>query len=300
MTADTAHLVATGEETRQTLYVGVSRGRQANHIYLATGFDGDPHSLIDPKALRPPTAIDVLAEILGRDGSDRSATTTQREAASYATQLHDAVMRYHDALGFAAEEVLGADTLAERRPGRRGDLAGAHQPNRRTPLCAHIWRSVLWTVRTLSPRYSTPPAPRELGTSNDRAAVLDWRLGGSATEGPLPWLDSIPSRLAEHPTWGPYLRDRSDRITGSRCVGASAKPRPGRRPATPAWASGLTAGEHAVLRGDLSVWRAAFAVPEDDGRPTGPVQSGSSTTPHQQDLDRRAKAVLGVHRADEN
>ena len=127
MTADSAHLVATGEETRQTLYVGISRGRQANHIYLATGFDGDPHSLIDPKALRPPTAIDVLAEILERDGSDRSATTTQREAASYATQLHDAVMRYHDALGFAAEEALGADTLASRRPRRRGDLARAHR-----------------------------------------------------------------------------------------------------------------------------------------------------------------------------
>ena len=114
MTADSAHLVATGEETRQTLYVGISRGRQANHIYLATGFDGDPHSLIDPKALRPPTAIDVLAEILERDGSDRSATTTQREAASYATQLHDAVMRYHDALGYAAEETLGAQCARRR------------------------------------------------------------------------------------------------------------------------------------------------------------------------------------------
>ena len=114
-----------------------------------------------------------------------------------------------------------------------------------------------------------------------------------------PWLDSIPSRLAEHPTWGPYLRDRADRITGlAASVRAEAE---AWAPAdAPAWASGLTAGEDAVLRGDLSVWRAAFAVPEDDGRPTGPVQSGSSTTPHQRDLDRRAKAVLGVHRADEN
>jgi DNA primase catalytic core len=140
---------------------------------------------------------------------------------------------------------------------------------------------------------------RELGTSNDRAAVLDWRLGGSATGGPLPWLDSIPSQLAGHPTWGPYLRDRADRITG---LAASVR---GEAEAwasadAPAWASGLTAGEEAVLRGDLSVWRAAFAVPEDDGRPTGPVQSGSSTIPYQRDLDRRAKAVLGVHRADEN
>ena len=125
-TADTAHLVATGEETRQTLYVGISRGREANHIYLATGFDGDPHSLIDPKALRPPTAIDVLTEVLRRDGSDRSATTTQREATSYAAQLHQAVERYHDALGFAAEADGRRRDACRRRPRHRGHLARTH------------------------------------------------------------------------------------------------------------------------------------------------------------------------------
>lgn len=115
MTADSAHLVATGDETRQTLYVGISRGRDSNHIYLATGLDGDPHSLIDPKALRPPTAIDVLSQVLNRDGSDISATTTQREAGSYPTQLHEAAVRYADALGFAAEQQttgMGNDAVA--------------------------------------------------------------------------------------------------------------------------------------------------------------------------------------------
>ena len=129
--------------------------------------------------------------------------------------------------------------------------------------------------------------------------MLDWRLGGSATGGPLPWLDSIPVRLAGHADLGavPSRPRRPDHR--SRCVGAREAEAWASADA-PAWASGLTAGEDAVLRGDLSVWRAAFAVPEDDGRPTGPVQSGSSTTPYQRDLDRRAKAVLGVHRADEN
>jgi DNA primase catalytic core len=298
MTADTAHLVATGEETRQTLYVGVSRGRQANHIYLATGFDGDPHSLIDPKALRPPTAIDVLAEILGRDGSDRSATTTQREAASCATQLHDAVLRYHDALGFAAEEALGADALTSVDRDAEAIWPGLTAEPAYATLRAHLALRALDGEDPVAALLDAA-GTRGLGTSNDRAAVLDWRLGGSGTDGPLPWLDPVPSRLAEQPTWGPYLRERADKITG---LAASVR---GEAEAwasadAPAWASGLTAGEDAVLRGDLSVWRAAFAVPEGDGRPTGPVQSGSSTTAHQRDLHRRVKAVLGVHRADDN
>ena len=296
MTADTAHLVATGEETRQTLYVGISRGRQANHIYLATGFDGDPHSLIDPKALRPPTAIDVLTEILERDGSDRSASTTQREAASYAPQLHDAVMRYHDALGFAAEEALGDDTLASVDRDAEAIWPGLTTEPAYPTLRAHLALRALAGEDPVAALLDAAGS-RELGTSYDRAAVLDWRLERSGTNGPLPWLDSIPSGLAEHPTWAHYLRSRADRITGL-AASMRAEAEAWAPAKTPAWASGLTAREHTELRGELSVWRAAFAVPADDGRPTGPAQPGSSTTPHQRDLDRRAKTVLGIHRAD--
>ena len=294
MTADTAHLVAAGEETRQTLYVGISRGRQANHIYLATGYDGDPHSLIDPKALRPPTAIDILAEILRRDGSDRSATTAQREAAAYTTQLHDAVMRYHDALGFAAEDVLGAETLASTDREVEAIWPGLTSEPAYPTLRAHL---ALRTLDGADPVATLLDAANEraLGTSDDRAAVLDWRLGKSAA-GPVPWLDGVPDRLTDHATWGPYLRSRFDRIR--TLAGAVRGEAEAWAPtATPPWATGLTAADHAALRGDLSVWRAAFGVPEDDNRPTGPVQPGASTAPHQQELERRVRSVLGVHRA---
>lgn len=294
MTADTAHLVAAGEETRQTLYVGISRGRQANHIYLATGYDGDPHSLIDPKALRPPTAIDILAEILRRDGSDRSATTAQREVAAYTTQLHNAVMRYHDALGFAAEDVLGAETLASTDREVEAIWPGLTSEPAYPTLRAHL---ALRTLDGADPVATLLDAANEraLGTSDDRAAVLDWRLGKSAA-GPVPWLDGVPDRLANHATWGPYLRSRFDRIrTLAGAVRGEAET--WTPTATPPWASGLTAGNHAALRGDLSVWRAAFGVPGDDHRPTGPVQPGASTAPYQQELERRVRSVLGVHRA---
>jgi DNA primase catalytic core len=295
MTAVSAHLVATGEETRQTLYVGVSRGRQANHIYLATGFDGDPHSLIDPKALRPPTAIDVLNEILQRDGADRSATTTQREATAYPTQLHAAVLRYHDALGFAAEEMLGADALISTDREIEAIWPRLTKEPAYPTLRAHLALRSLDGDDPITVLLDAA-GTRELGSSEDRAAVLDWRLGTPANDGPLPWLDAVPARLAEDPTWGPYLGTRADRVR-TLAIAVRAEAEAWTPTTTPPWAAGLTASEHAALRADVSIWRAAFAVPGDDRRLTGPNQPGSSTAPHQQRLDRRATAVLGVHRA---
>src|SRR3954447_10035093 len=293
MIADTAHLVAAGEETRQTLYVGISRGRQANHIYLATGYDGDPHSLIDPKALRPPTAIDILAEILERDGSDHSATTAQREAAAYTTQLHDAVTRYHDALGFAAENMLGAETLASTDREVEAIWPGLTSEPAYPTLRAHLALRTLDGADPVTSLLDTA-SECELGTSHDRAAVLDWRLGQPAP-GPLPWLDGVPDRLAEHETWGAYLRGRFDRI-GTLAEAVRREAEAWSPAATKQWAAGLTSAENSALRGDLAVWRAAFGVPEDDNRPTGPVQAGASTASHQQKLERRVRSVLGIHR----
>ena len=54
ITADTCHTLVTGQETRQLLYVGLSRGRDANDAYLVTASDGDPHGIISRDALLPP------------------------------------------------------------------------------------------------------------------------------------------------------------------------------------------------------------------------------------------------------
>ncbi|WP_148046155.1 MobF family relaxase [Nocardioides marmoriginsengisoli] len=288
MTTDTAHVVATGEESRQTLYVGLSRGRDANHVYLANAHDGDPHSLIGPEALRPPTAIDVLTNVLERDGSQRSATTTRREADAPAVQFHEAVMRYHDALGFAAEQTLSPDILrstdAELEAIWPGLTSEPAYPNLRGHLALIALDGTDPVAAVLDAAGS-----QELATSEDRAAVLDWRIDDSSTEGPLPWLDGIPRGLSDHTTWGPYLEARSTRVA---CLAAIVRDRAcaWTPSGTPTWAAALTAAEHTDLRGDLAVWRAAMAVPDDDSRATGPRQSGTTAAGHQRELKRRLSA----------
>ena len=114
LTADTCYTVATGEESRQLLYVALTRGRHANHLFLTTAGDGDPHSVITRDALLPPTAVDVLTRVLARDGAPISATSQARALADPAALLACAADRYYDALNAAAEDRLGRD--ARSRP----------------------------------------------------------------------------------------------------------------------------------------------------------------------------------------
>ncbi|MGI8697625.1 MAG: MobF family relaxase, partial [Mycobacteriales bacterium] len=201
ITADACHTVATGAENRQLLYVGMTRGRAANHVYVAVAGDGDPHSAITPAAVRPPTATDILTGILGRDEAQRSAATTARELADPATRLGEAVARYRDVLGCAAEAELGSG-------GRQFlDTVGEHVHLGLTD--APAWPTLRARLALISLDGDNPvealrraAAGRELGTAADPAAVLDWRLdpagGRNVPGGPLPWLPAIPAALAEH------------------------------------------------------------------------------------------------------
>ena len=294
LTADAAHTVATGAESRQMLYVAMTRGRTHNHLYVQTVGDGDPHTQITPDVLRPPTAVDVLAQMVGYDGSQHSATTTARALADPAQVLHHATGAYDDALGVAAETVLGAeavqriDTVAEQVLPRL-TVAPAY-PALRAHLCVLALGGadpgdVLRSAAT----------GHELGSATDPAAVLDWRLDPSgrhsADPGPLPWLPAIPAALADDPTWGPYLRARGEQVTiGATDValGAAAFT----PTSAPVWARPLVGHDPALLA-DLAVWRAATSVDPDDHRPTGPDAVVVAEQRHQRALDDRVQDVLG-------
>ena len=105
LTADVMHGIVTGEESRQTLYTMLTRGRVENHVHVVLAEVGEDHALPSPTLDRQATATELLESILARNGSAVSATTTRAAAASPEAQLHAAVTRYADALALAASKV---------------------------------------------------------------------------------------------------------------------------------------------------------------------------------------------------
>jgi conjugative relaxase-like TrwC/TraI family protein len=113
VSADTMHGLLTGQESRQQLYTMLTRGRHANQLYLQVVGDGEPHSLIRPDTISPRTPTETLQQILARDEAPASANTVLRELNNPAARLFQTVQRYTDGLHVAAEQLLGAQTVAE-------------------------------------------------------------------------------------------------------------------------------------------------------------------------------------------
>ena len=75
-TVDTAHLLATASLSKQALYVGMTRGRQANTAHVVTGKTAPPGH----KPYQQATPESVLASIIQREDGDLSATEQIRHA----------------------------------------------------------------------------------------------------------------------------------------------------------------------------------------------------------------------------
>jgi hypothetical protein len=63
--------------TREQLYTTVSRGRTANHLYIAIG-DVEPHRILHTD-IHEPTATDMLQRVLSRTSLPVSATTVRAQ-----------------------------------------------------------------------------------------------------------------------------------------------------------------------------------------------------------------------------
>ena len=141
----------------------------------------------------------------------------------------------------------------------------------------------------------------DLGTADDMAAVLDWRLTAltPTDPGPLPWLPGLPSALHDHPVWGGYLAKRSqlvadlaDQVQDHACRGAGE----------PAWAPPGSHPSLPLIR-EIAVWRAANGINPQDSRPTGGGgQLGTAAALWKQRLDwhtARSTDPSGTARYDE-
>ena len=292
ITVDVTHGVLTGSESRQQLYVMMTRGRDANHVYVPIVGDGDEHTLLHPTTLRPETAVDVLETILFRDGSARSATTEVREATAPATMLTNASARYLDTLHVAAESILDPGVLRALDRGADGVVKGLTGCPAWPTLRAALILNALDGSNPIDDLRAAAAADG-LDSAHDPAAVLTWRLPHRSAPGPLPWLPPIPDTLASHSGWNPYLADRTALV--ARCAQElRRKPQALERPAWALPGQQLTP----ALISDVEVWRAAVGVHPSDRRPTGPVQLGEAARTWQKHLDTRLRSDVSQICAD--
>jgi DNA primase catalytic core len=290
----TAHVLIDAGMTRNELYVGLSRAVTANHLYISSGGGINPDQVITPDAVHTPTAAEVFALILGRDGSDRSATTEIRDAADPAKILGHAAPAYREAIVAAGEAILGPDRVAAITDGAEAAVPGVTTAPAWDTLRGHLITIALAGDDPIT-RLAGAAADRELDTAVDLAAVLDWRLDAtgnhSQAAGPLPWLPAVPTAAREHPEFGPYLGAWTNRVTDQ--VTAITAAVSGWTAATaPAWATPYLSDRDLVTT--LALWRASDNIPDTDLRPAGPVPPRLADRRRRRELLTACARVAGV------
>lgn len=291
-TVDTCHVALAGMESRQLLYVALSRGRHNNHVYLnPAGSVDDP--LTAPHVVAPESAYDLLETILKQDGAAQSATTFQRESNAHDKLLHRRSRIYTDALGAAAVHEVGQTRITKITEAAEKLLPGLTDEPAWDTLLAHLAIIELDGDDSIK-RLDAAIASRPLDDARDQAAVLDWRLDStgqhSAGTGPLPWLTGVPTSLTKHPVWGPYLTARSTQVREHATQLANWY-RTTPEDKLPDWALPLAA--HRPLLADVAIWRAWANVDDNDPSILGPRPPQTVARKHYYKLSERTNHALG-------
>ena len=236
ITVDRSHVLAHAGMSRENLYVAMTRGRDANHVYVAVdSLDTDCDDLPDPHAALD--SRDILATILATTGAEQSATATiaakQDEAASLrrlepiaCTLYADAAQqRWTDALAglgvpaatidaitqspdagrvFAALDRIAAVAAPVRSAVLRRLVAGLDGHDE--PAARLLTGTQTWLRSQVADAHDVPTVRNATGLDGDGQALVDeinqliddrvHALIGSALDERPDWLD----RLGPEPT----------------------------------------------------------------------------------------------------
>lgn len=295
-TVDEGLALLSGGEDRQLFYVGTTRGRHANHVFVPDGGDGDEHNIIAPEVLIPPTVVETLEQVIARDGAVVSATTMLRDEHDPRTLIAASLPRYEDALAHAAARILGDDAMAELAEQAERIVPGVSDAPAWDTLHAHLAYLALDDVDPLA-ALREAAAERTFEGARDVAAVLDWRLGPhaesrAATSGPLPWVPGIPERIRNDATYGAWVRERYELVQTDAARIRDSVHATGRQDA-PEWSRAFL--DAPDLHADIATWRAATFVPEESpdllGKPRLSVRQRTYQDALLRRVERHAPAV---------
>jgi hypothetical protein len=268
-TTDTAHLLVTGSLNRPSLYVGMTRGRQANTAYVATG---EPSPGREPELVNPEV---VLAEIIGNDATELTATEVIRQAQEWPASTGHLTGIWAAAMRGTVKETIDS-TLKEHLS------ASEYQRYLREPQRQPLQHAL--TERELNGEHLTTLIDRitsaDLTGARSISAVLHGRLARiEKTRGtPSTWAQRTPQNAPQLAREAAKAID--DRITalGMRCA---EKPEPwltSKLGAFPVAGSALEQQDYLHRAGSAAAYREAAGI--DD-----PHQA-VSLTPHKGDLVR--------------
>ena len=219
-TVDTAHLLVTDSLSRQALYVGMTRGRQANTAHVITGTTAPPSH----EPYQQATPESVLATIMSRDDGDLSAIEHIRQAQDWTGGTGHLLTLWSDAVRQTLypdidQQVKARLTETEAwRYDREPSRQALQQKLRASQLAGHDIgallgqitaapmdgaRSIASVLHGRLPRLALPQIARHDLTwaqrtpasapavAHELAAALDARaraLGDQLTASPEPWL----------------------------------------------------------------------------------------------------------------
>ena len=197
-TVDTTHTVLTGTESRQGLYVALSRGRLENHVYL-----GDGTASAEGVALAAQHGDDGPCEILTRilDRDERAESATRAGTTDPHHELASLVRQYEDALPLLAQHVLGDDRMRALDDALERWMPGLTGQPGYSGLRGQI--AIRWadgdSPNEILQQATWWQTKDELAREEDPAAALARivaRAGPMAAGGgPLPWLPEPPALL---------------------------------------------------------------------------------------------------------
>ena len=168
ITVDTSHVLVSPAMTRQNLYVGLTRGRQHNHAWVATDQPDDQRH-----SATPGTARDVLLGVLRNDGAEPSAHQSTQDEHDRWNRI-DYLVAMHQEIYQAATADRWA-TLIEHCGLNADQTRQVLTSAAHGPLCSELARM---DATGRSPEKTLPRivASRPLDDATDIAAVLYRRI----------------------------------------------------------------------------------------------------------------------------
>ena len=218
-TVDTTHLLVTESLSRQALYVGMTRGRQANTAHVVTGNTAPPGQ----KPYQQAAPESVLASVMGRDAGDLSATEQIRLAQEWASGTGHLLTLW----SAAVSQTLHPDIDQQIKARLTGIRSVAVRPRARPPGPA-----------AAAPRR---PARRTRHRCRDRA---DHRRADGPGPGPSPAssitaCSSLPCRTGGMtPTWAQRTPATAPSVARELAAGLDDRPAPSANAWPPAQSPG--------------------------------------------------------------